>query len=235
MHIPDGYLGPQTYGAMYVVMAPLWWRAAAKLRAALPKKNLPLVALAAAFSFVIMMFNIPVPGGTTGHAIGGALIAIALGPWAAMIAVSTALVIQALVFGDGGITAIAANCFTMAFIMPFSAFYIYRFIAGKSKAFGLRQRAGAFISGYVSIVLAATATGVLFGLQPLIASQAGRPLYAPYPLAVAVPAMAIEHLLFFGPIEGIVTVLAVGYFARADGPIRSAFQRAALREEGGRI
>ncbi|MDP1808163.1 MAG: energy-coupling factor ABC transporter permease [Actinomycetota bacterium] len=287
MHIPDGYLSPQTYGAMYAVMAPLWWRAAARVRAALPKKNLPLVAMAGAFSFVIMMFNIPIPGGTTGHAVGGALAAIVLGPWAAMVAVSTALVIQALVFGDGGITAIAANCFTMAFIMPFSAFYIYRFIAGRSADFGLgarpktpsaalssasaqsrnhtyapsprlssalhpglsaassnfarpkgfsagplRQRLGAFLAGYASIVLAAMATGLLLGLQPLIATSAGHPLYAPYPISVAVPAMAVSHLLFFGPVEGLVTALAVGYFARADSPVRPAFQRVALSREG---
>jgi len=232
MHIPDGYLSPQTYGTMYAVMTPLWWRAAAGVRAALPKKNLHLVAMAGAFSFVIMMFNIPIPGGTTGHAVGGALAAIVLGPWAAMVAVSTALVIQALVFGDGGVTAIAANCFTMAFIMPFSAFYIYRFIAGRTASFGLKQRLGAFLAGYVSIVLAAMAAGLLLGLQPLIATSAGRPLYAPYPISVAVPAMAVSHLLFFGPIEGLVTALAVAYFARADSPVGPAWQRAALSREG---
>lgn len=233
MHIPDGYLGPQTYGAMYAVMAPLWWRAAAKVRAALPKKNLPMVAMAGAFSFVIMMFNIPIPGGTTGHAVGGALAAIVLGPWAALVAISSAIVIQALVFGDGGITAIAANCFTMAFVMPFSAFYIYRSIAGRAAGFGLRQRLGAFLSGYISLTLAAIVTGVLFGLQPLIAISAGQPLYAPYPISVAAPAMAVSHLLFFGPIEGLVTALAVAYFVRADSPVRPAWQRAALSREGG--
>jgi cobalt/nickel transport system permease protein len=233
MHIPDGYLGPQTYGAMYAIMMPLWWRATVKVRKTLSKKNLPLIALAGAFSFVIMMFNIPFFGGTSGHAVGGALIAIVLGPWSALISISTALVIQALVFGDGGLTALAANCFTMAFVMPFSAFYIYKSVAGKTEEFGFRQRAGAFLAGYISLTLAAITTGVLFGLQPLIATDGGRALFSPYPLSVAVPAMALEHLVFFGPIEGTVTVLVLGFLVKADNPIRTALKLKTANESGG--
>jgi len=118
MHIPDGYISPQTYGLFYLIMIPLWMRASNVLKKTLRAKHASYLALCAAFSFVIMMFNIPIPGGSTGHAVGGAVVAIILGPWAALMAVSTALIIQALLFGDGGITAIAANCFNMAFIMP---------------------------------------------------------------------------------------------------------------------
>jgi len=71
-----------------------------------------------------MMFNVPIPGGTTGHAVGGVLAAILLGPWGACIVITVALVIQALLFGDGGITAIGANCFNMAFVLPFAGYYI---------------------------------------------------------------------------------------------------------------
>ena len=74
----------------------------------------PLLSVFAAFSFIIMMFNLPLPGGTTGHAVGVGIAAIVLGPWASILAISIALVIQALLFGDGGITAIGANCFNMA-------------------------------------------------------------------------------------------------------------------------
>ena len=77
------------------------------------------LAIGAAFSFVVMMFNVPIPGGSTGHAVGGVRVAILLGPWAAMIAITVALVIQALLFGDGGITAIGANCINMAVVIPF--------------------------------------------------------------------------------------------------------------------
>ncbi len=134
MHIPDGYLGPITCGAGYAVMAPVWAVAANRVKKTLAARQVPLLAMGAAFSFVIMMFNIPIPGGTSGHAVGAVLVAILLGPWAATIAVSVALVIQALLFGDGGITAFGANCFNMAFVMPFTGYAVYRMTSGKSPA-----------------------------------------------------------------------------------------------------
>ena len=88
--------------------------------------------MAAAFSFLIMMFNVPIPGGTTGHAVGAGIIAILLGPWTAVIAVSVGLIIQAIVFGDGGITAIGANCFNIAVVMPFVSYGVFRLIRGKA-------------------------------------------------------------------------------------------------------
>ena len=83
MHIPDGYLGPQTYVAAYVAAAPFWAVASRKLRDSLRLRQVPLLALGAAFSFIVMMFNVPIVGGSTGHAVGSALIAIILGPWPA--------------------------------------------------------------------------------------------------------------------------------------------------------
>ena len=144
MHIPDGYLGPATYGTMFGVTVPFWGYASWKLNRTLKSRQAPYLALAAAFSFVIMMFNIPMLGGTTGHAAGTALIAILLGPWAAIIAVSVALVIQALLFGDGGITALGANCFNMAVAGALVGYGIYRLIAAgsdrKSEGGWLRER-----------------------------------------------------------------------------------------------
>ena len=101
MHIPDGYLGPATYGTLYGVTIPFWAAASWKLNKSLKARQAPYLAIGAAFTFVIMMFNIPIIGGTTGHATGATLIAVLLGPWAAVIAVSAALIIQALLFGDG--------------------------------------------------------------------------------------------------------------------------------------
>jgi cobalt/nickel transport system permease protein len=219
MHIPDGYLGPQTYAVLDAAIIPAWWVASVKVKKTLKAKQVPLMALAAAFSFVIMMFNVPVIGGSTGHAVGATLIAILLGPWAACIAVSIALVIQALVFGDGGITAIGANCLNMAVIMPFVGFYLYRLVAGNAPRLG-RRVAAAGVASYVAIVVASIAAGVEFGLQPLLAhTSGGQPLYAPYPLSVAVPAMAIEHLLFFGFVEAFVTMGIVAVLARQDSAL----------------
>jgi cobalt/nickel transport system permease protein len=219
VHIPDGYLGPQTYAVLDVAMVPIWAVAAVKVKKTLKTKQVPLMALGAAFSFVIMMFNVPVIGGSTGHAVGATLIAIILGPWAACISVSIALVIQALAFGDGGITAIGANCFNMAVIMPFVGFYLYRLLTG-DRPTSARRIVASGVAAYVSIVVAAIAAGVEFGLQPLMAHTAsGQPLYAPYPLRVAVPAMALEHLLFFGWVEAFVTMGIVAVFAKQDSAL----------------
>ena len=102
MHIPDGYLSPSTCLTLGAAMVPVWAVAAKKVKVRVQSRQVPLMAMGAAFSFVIMMYNIPLPGGTSGHAVGGALLAVVLGPWAACICVSVALVIQALLFGDGG-------------------------------------------------------------------------------------------------------------------------------------
>jgi cobalt/nickel transport system permease protein len=213
LHIPDGYLGPQTYITSYAVMVPFWAVASRKLGQSLKSRQVPLLAMGAAFSFVIMMFNIPIPGGTTGHAVGAVLVAVLLGPWAACVAVTTALVVQALMFGDGGITALGANCLTMAVIMPFAGWGVYRLMRKVSGRPWLPLAAAA--GGYVGLNASAVVTAVLFGLQPILAHDAaGHPLYAPYPLMVALPAMAGGHLLVFGWVEAVVTGFVVAYLQR---------------------
>jgi cobalt/nickel transport system permease protein len=217
MHIPDGYLGPATYGTLYAVTVPFWAAASWKLNRTLKAKQAPFLAIGAAFSFVIMMFNIPIIGGTTGHATGATLIAILLGPWAALIAVSVALIIQAVLFGDGGITAIGANCFNMAVAGVFSGYAVYRLIAGRAGVLSRRRWIAGAVAAYVSLNVSAMLTAVQFGIQPLLERSAdGQPLYSPFPLSIAIPAMAIEHLLVFGFIEAAVTALVIKYFQKND-------------------
>jgi cobalt/nickel transport system permease protein len=212
MHIPDGYLSPQTYVPFYAVFIALAARAVKKVKKQLSARIIPFLGMAAAFSFLIMMFNIPIPGGTTGHAVGAAVIALIFGPWIASVAVSVAIIIQALVFGDGGITALGANCVNIAFVMSFAAWGIYKLVAGNSHN-PLRINVATFLSGYVSLTLAAVLTAFELGIQPIIAASAnGTPLYAPYPLKIAIPAMAAEHLLLFGIVEGLVTLFVFRYF-----------------------
>jgi cobalt/nickel transport system permease protein len=230
MHIPDGYLSPQTYIPLIGVFVTTTAIAVKKVKNELSAHNIPYLGMAAAFSFIIMMFNLPIPGGTTGHAVGSAVIAIIFGPWAATIAVSVALIIQAFIFGDGGITAIGANCFNMAVFMPFIAYYIFRllckFPTGKPGV-----TFAAFISGYLSLVFAAILTAVEFGIQPMIASTAdGKALYCPYNLSIAIPAMAIEHLLLFGIVEGIVTALIINYFLKNERDLVYAFRKGGKNE-----
>jgi cobalt/nickel transport system permease protein len=229
MHIPDGYLSPQTYIPLIGVYISVAAIAVKKVKEEVSARDIPFLGMASAFSFIIMMFNLPIPGGTTGHAVGAAVIAILFGPWATTIAVSVALIIQALIFGDGGITAIGANCLNMAIFMPFVAYYTFKLCS--KKIFGkVRISLAAFISGYVSLVLTALLTAIEFGIQPMIASSPeGTALYCPYDLSISIPAMLIEHLFLFGIVEGIITAIIVAYFVKAETGIIYALRK------GGRI
>lgn len=213
MHIPDGYLGPITFGSLWAAMLPIWYFAGRLVRKTLDVAMIPFLALAGAFSFVIMMFNIPIPGGTTGHATGATLIAILLGPWPAVIAVSIALIIQALLFGDGGITAIGANCFNMAFAEVMAGYGVYKLIKGKAE--GKRELFAAGLGSYLGINVAALLTALELGIQPILhRGLDGRPLYSPFPLTITVPAIMIEHITLFGFVEATVTVLVLIYVRR---------------------
>jgi cobalt/nickel transport system permease protein len=214
MHIPDGYLSPATAAVAYGVAVPFWYQASRRVKETLRGQEAPMIALFAAFSFTVQMLNIPVPGGTTAHAVGGTLMAIVLGPWAAVVGVSTALIIQALFFGDGGITAIGANSFNMAIALPLVGYAVYRLIAGKSPSPG-RRILSATVGAYVGINVAALLAGLELGVQPIFWSEGGKALYNPYGLQVTVPAMLLAHLTIAGFAEAALTGLAVAYLLRA--------------------
>jgi cobalt/nickel transport system permease protein len=217
MHIPDGYLGPYTYVFFFLVMVALWSYGGRRLQKSLKARQVPFLAVGAAFSFLVMMFNVPIPAGTTGHAVGAVAIAIVLGPWAALLTVSVALIIQALLFGDGGITAIGANTFNMAFLMPFLGYIVFK-VLNRLQG-GKRVFLSAAIAGYIGLNFAALATAVELGIQPILHSVAGRPLYCPYPLSITVPAMMIEHLFLFGFIEAVVTGFVVTFMRKEWGEV----------------
>ena len=215
MHIPDGYLSPIVSVGLGVATVPAWGVASQKVKAILDNRTIPLLAIFAALSFTIMMFNIPVPGGTTAHGVGGTLIAIVLGPWAAVIAVSVALVIQALFFGDGGVLAIFANCLNMGVLLPFVGYAVYRLLAGRSPLLSSRRAVAAGIAAYVAITASALAVGIELGVQPLLFSDAsGRPLYSPYDLNAAIPAMLLAHTFGASIVEGLLTFLGVAYLQK---------------------
>ena len=215
MHIPDGYLSPIVSVGLGAATLPAWGIASQKVKAILDNRTIPLLAIFAALSFTIMMFNIPVPGGTTAHGVGGTLIAIVLGPWAAVIAVSVALVIQALFFGDGGVLAIFANCLNMGVLLPFVGYAAYRLLAGGSPLLSSRRAVAAGIAAYVAITASALAVGIELGIQPLLFSDAsGRPLYSPYDLNAAIPVMLLAHALGASIVEGLITYLGVAYLQK---------------------
>jgi cobalt/nickel transport system permease protein len=234
MHIPDGYLSPATCATLYAAAAPFWYTSLQRMKRMLNTRMTPLLSVFAAFSFIIMMFNLPLPGGTTGHAVGVGIAAIVLGPWGSMLAISITLVIQAIFFGDGGITTIGANCFNMAVAGSLVAFAIYRIVSGRTPIDSPRRVVAAAIAGYVSINVAALLAAVEFGIQPLLYRDAsGAPLYAPYPLHIAVPAMMIGHLSIAGLAELMISAGVVAYLQRAEPSLlRSTAAGAAACETG---
>ena len=212
MHIPENYLSPSTCAVMGAAMLPVWLMAVQKVRQEIPREKLPLLGIGAAFSFLSMMFNIPLPGGTTGHAVGATLLAVLLGPWSACLAVSIALFVQALFFGDGGILAFGANCFNMAFVMPFSGWFVYRTL---KKLWPRHHILAAGIGAYIGINLAALCAAIEFGIQPLLFTDAaGQALYCPYPLWISIPAMMVGHLTLFGLAEVVFTTAVLGYLQK---------------------
>ena len=223
MHIPDGYLSPSTCAVLYAGATPFWLIALKRVRRVLSARLVPLLSLVAAFSFVVMMFNLPLPGGTTGHAVGMGIAAIVLGPWASVIAISVALLIQAIFFGDGGITAYGANCLNMAIVGSLVAHLLYRLISGRNPIDSPRRIFAAGVAGYVAINVAAFCAAIEFGVQPALFHDAsGAPLYAPYPLHIAVPAMLIGHLTFAGLAECVISAGIVAYLQRANPSLLQA-------------
>ncbi len=209
MHIPDGYLSPITYIPSYLVAVPLFAYGMKKLKEQLNEETLPFIATLTALSFLVMMINIPIPGGTSGHAIGAGAIAILFNPWVAFISLSLVLLIQSLIFGDGGITAWAVNSLSIGFVASFTAYYSYKVLERFNKNFAL------FFAGWFSIVCASFVIAVFLGIQPIIAhDETGKPLFFPFDLTVTIPALVISHMLYFGIAEGIYTVLVVRFIEK---------------------
>lgn len=207
MHIPDGFISPVTYSVASVVALPLLIRAFRKTKEAISDESFALLSSLSAFSFVVMMFNIPIPGGTSGHAIGAAILAILFGPWVAAFCISLTLFIQALIFGDGGLSVFAVNSLAMGFTASFSAFYIHKVLKNR-----LNNNIVLFVSGWGGIVAASVVIAVVLGIQPWLGvDAAGHPIYFPFGLSVTVPAVVGSHMLFFGMAEGFATMLVIRF------------------------
>jgi len=208
MHIPDGYLSPTTVILTYAVAIPLWMYGLKRLKSSLNEETLPLIGALSAMSFIIMMFNIPVPGGTSGHAVGAVLISILFGPWIGFICVSLVLLIQAVVFGDGGISTLAANAISMAFIGSFVGYYSFVFLK--------KYKFAPFFAGWLGLVGSSVLTSVLLGIQPIFWIMDGKPLYFPFGLKVTFIALVGSHALFFGVVEGIFTALVYSFLKKSE-------------------
>jgi cobalt/nickel transport system permease protein len=223
MHIPDGYLGPTTYASLWALTCCGWVYASRKVKQTLQMSQVPSLAIASAFCFLLMTFTIPLPGGTSGHICGAGLVAVLLGPWAAAIAVSIALIIQALVFGEGGLTALGANCFNIAIIGSLVSYGAYALVV-KTGSFARRgdqpvpaayHLAGVGIGAYLGMNAAALLTALELGIQPMLyPASSGVTGYFPFPLSVVLPAVMLAHLSIVGILESMVSVLVL-FFLKA--------------------
>jgi cobalt/nickel transport system permease protein len=202
VHIPDGFLDAKTAAATGVLATAGLGLALAGVRRTVPPRRIPLIGLAAAFVFAAQMLNFPVAGGTSGHLIGAVLAAVLLGPSAAVLVMSAVLILQCLMFADGGVTALGANVFNMALVAPavgYGSYALLLRVVGK----GLRGRlfATAF-AAWCSTVAAAISCAGQLALSGTVA------------LRVGLPAMAGIHMLI-GLGEALITTLVVAAVARA--------------------
>ena len=193
MHIPDGFLDAKTAATTGALSALGVGLALHRVRRDLPPRRVPLLGLAAAFLFAAQMVNFPVAGGTSGHLVGGALVAALLGPGAAVVVLTTVLIVQCFLFADGGVTALGANIFNMGIINSVGGYAIYRGLSAVLP--GVRGRVSALaFAGWAATVLAAISCAGQLAWSGTI------------PWSVGFPAMTGVHMLI-GIGEGLISAL----------------------------
>ncbi len=205
MHIPDGFLDLNLAALFYLLSFAVLIYAFRKAEI-----NPATLGVVAAAIFAAQMLNWPIPGGTSAHFVGGGLAGILLGPYAGSIAMSLVLIIQTLVFGDGGITALGANLWNMAIVNVFVGYYVYSIFRKYS------EQLASFLAGWFGITLAATMAGVEIGLSSAFK----------YGVIEAASVMFIWHGVL-GIIEGIITAAVISYIStraevKAQAPSKAA-------------
>jgi len=201
MHIPDGLISPQTYLPALALAAPLWWWAGREFTRRVGDEALPRLAVFAALAFLLSSLMLPLPGGTSGHAIGVGLLALVFGPWVAFLSYTLVLLLQALVMGAGGITSLPVNALAMGFVGAWTVYLLFRLLSP------LRAEFAVFVAVMTSILLSALLVALVLGLQPLIAQAPdGSPRFFPFGWSVTLPAILLPHL-FIGLAEAALTLL----------------------------
>lgn len=199
MHIPDGFLDITTIIVTYIAFIVFLIISLKKIRS-VDQSRASLSIVLAAGIFAAQMLNWPIPGGTSLHFVGGALAGILLGPYLGFFTMFLVLLVQCLVFHDGGITALGANVINMAIIDVVAGYAIYKFI---TKVFGNSRNSriiGAFLGGWIGITLAGIACGLEIGFSSSF----------PLGIAITIPVMASWHAVL-GVIEGIITALIIDF------------------------
>jgi len=199
MHIPDGFLnaGASIGGAVVAVGGlSVSIRRTTQI---LEEKQAPLAGLVAAFIFAVQMLNFPVAAGTSGHLLGGVLAAVLVGPWAGAVCVAVVLIVQSLLFADGGLTALGVNIVNMALIAVFCGYGIFLLL----RRVVPRTHTGVTISAGVAAMLSVVLAAVGFTIEYAIGGTGGAPV------GTVAAAMAGVHLLI-GIGEGVITAMTVG-------------------------
>lgn len=199
MHIPDGFIAPQVYAPAYGVAGALWAAGLGRLRRTLEPAVMPRLAVATAAAYALMLVAIPLPGGTTAHITGVGMLTALFGAWQTFLSLSLVFLIQALMLGDGGVTA-----------LPVSALCV-GLGGGLAARAGLLLRprpAGVFAAGWLGAAVPALLVALVLGWQPHLARDAGgQPLYFPFGWRLTVPAIVLPHLLV-GVADGAVALAA---------------------------
>ncbi len=200
MHIPDGFIAPQMYLPAYGVAVGLWAWSLRRVRLLLREETIPQLAVLTAFSFVVMMVMIPLPGGTSVHVTGVALLTLLFGVWTTFAAVSLVLLLQALLFGAGGVTSLPVNALAIGLAGSSAAWWTYRLLRNVNESFAV------VAAGWCSVNAAALVLSLALGVQPLIAhAPDGQPLFFPFGLSITLPAVLLPHV-FVGAGEGMLTL-----------------------------
>jgi cobalt/nickel transport system permease protein len=205
MHIPDGFLSPQTYLPAYAVAAGAWTWAARGLRNNLDETTVPRLAMITALAYGLGLVMVPIPGGTSGHALGVAMLALIFGVRPAFVAYSMVLLLQSLLFGAGGITALAVNALAMGLVGAATAVAARHLL----RRFGDTLSVG--VAAWLSVVVSGILVALALGSQPLIAHKAdGTPRFFPFGPGITLPAVVLPHIVI-GIGEAVLTVLVWRY------------------------
>lgn len=202
LHIPDGFLNLPISLITWAIAIALIGLSLKRVQADYQERTVPLMGVCAAFIFAAQMINFPIPGGTSGHLLGGTLAGALLGPWAGSLVMAVVFIVQSALFQDGGLTVLGANITNMGLIGTFGGYYLYKVIRSAVGFNTWRGMAIAVaIASWVSVVVASLVCAIQLAFSGTVS------------LAVATTAMLIWHVLI-GIGEALITLLAISYIWR---------------------
>lgn len=202
LHIPDGFLNLPVSLFTWVATIVLIAMCLSRVQRDYQERAVPLMGVCAAFIFAAQMINFPIPGGTSGHLLGGTLAGVVLGPWAGSLVMTVVFIVQAALFQDGGLTVLGANIFNMGLIGTFGGYYLYKAVRS---AIGFNTWRGMAIGTGVAAWSSVVAASLICAIQLALSGTV--------PLSVAISAMLTWHVLI-GIGETIITLIAVSYIWR---------------------